>query len=167
MNKPKNIIIVENPVVEPITEDVIDLQYYDMNVCSLGHTKSYEDYNMITDVNSKAYQLKQYYWLDDMGHYRYNENGIDYYSVAIGQYYGFVGDKFKVTLSNGSIFHIIIGDSKGTNDTINNCYQSQDGSIIEFIVDEPTIYSSYEGFRGGFQPYDFWNGNIVRMEKQI
>lgn len=124
------------------------------------------DLDAITNTQSKQYKLKQSYWLDEYGHYRYSSNDIDYYVVALGSYYGEIGDKFRITLSNGNIFYVIKGDEKSDTQTVSGCYHP-DGSVIEFIIDTNTVYSAYENFNGGFQVYDKWNGDIIKVEKEV
>lgn len=140
--------------------------FVDWGVCSSGYTKSNMDLSSITNINSKQYSMKSSYWLDDYGHYRYSENGIDYYVVALGSYYGNIGDKFKITLSNGTVFYVIKGDEKSDTQTVNGCYHP-DGSVIEFIIDTNAVYNSYFNFHGGFQVYDKWNGTITKVEKEV
>lgn len=141
-------------------------KFIDWGVCYSGYTKSNMDLDAITNTQSKQYKLKQSYWLDEYGHYRYSFNDIDYYVVALGSYYGEIGDKFRITLSNGNIFYVIKGDEKSDTQTVNGCYHP-DGSVIEFIVDTNTVYSAYENFHGGFQVYDKWNGDIIKVEKEV
>lgn len=157
---------VNLPEVKKSKEKKYVHKFKDWGVCDGGYTKSNMDLISITNKQSYQYYLKQYYWLDDYGHYRYSEKGIDYYVVALGSYYGDIGDKFRFTLSNGTILYVIKGDEKSDTQTVNGCYHP-DGSVIEFIIDTYTVTNSYNNFNGGFQVYDKWNGTIVRAEKEV
>ena len=56
--------------------------------------KAYEDYSCITNTESTQYKLQQQAWTDSNGLRRYG----DEYMVAVGSYYGDVGDHIIVTL---------------------------------------------------------------------
>lgn len=97
--------------------------------------KSYMPYTAITSKSSTQYKLQQYAYTDENG-LRKIDNA---YMIAVGSYYGKVGDLVEVELSTGNIFLAYIGDQKATKDTINNQYQKHDGSVIEFIVDGSSL----------------------------
>lgn len=146
--------------------------YIETTVCSyegLGYTKSYMEGKLITNASSKQYDLM---WesglisLNPYGHYVYYENGREYLGVAMSTVYGEVGDKFRITLSNGSQFYVIKLDSKADSE-VDSCGSHPDGSVIEFVVDTQLIYANYPNFNGGFQVYDMFNGYITNIEKEV
>lgn len=97
--------------------------------------KTYMDYRCINagiqaDLQSGA-------WTDDKGFRRYGDD----YMVALGSYYGIVGDRFEVTLSSGKVFTVIKGDAKSDKDT-DALHMHRNGNVIEFIVDSARIESA-------------------------
>jgi hypothetical protein len=98
-----------------------------------GKFKTYMDYRMITNKNSKQYQLQQECWTDSDGLRRYG----DLYVVALGTYYSSViGDRFTIELNNGTMLNVVVGDIKDDRHTDKtNRYIPFNGNIVEFIVD--------------------------------
>ena len=93
---------------------------------------TYMDYRAITDTSSKQYKLQQdpYCVINEHGFLMYRDN---WYVVAMGSYWGEIGDKFIVRLKNGTIIPIIIGDRKANVDRKH--YAQVDGSVLEFLID--------------------------------
>jgi hypothetical protein len=94
--------------------------------------KTYMDYRCISaglqaDLQAEART-------DDQGFRRYGDD----YMVAMGSYYGEVGDRFEVTLSSGKVFTVIKGDAKSDRDT-DALHMHRNGNVIEFIVDADRI----------------------------
>ena len=138
--------------------------------CSDGTTKSYMDLSKITCRDSKQYKMKKKYSLDGRGHWYYKEKGKKFYVVALGNYFGDVGDKFKITLSTGIEFYAIKGDSKADRDTIERYCHKTDKSVIEFIIDTKKAIKHYGGsngyvLNGNFNNSDSWRGSISRIQK--
>jgi hypothetical protein len=90
--------------------------------------KTYMDYRLI-NVGLQA-DLQSGAWTDDQGFRRYGDD----YMVALGSYYGKVGDRFEVTLSSGKVFTVIKGDAKSDRDT-DALHMHRNGNVVEFIVD--------------------------------
>lgn len=105
----------------------------------------------------------------------YDERGLyqtedGYLAVALGDFYGSVGDKFRVTLDTGIVLKVIRADTKADSNVVNQCYHKEDGSILEFIIDTPTALSYYgttNGLvaNGNFNNIDEFKGNIIKIEK--
>ena len=124
--------------------------------------KAYMDYRMITDERSIQYRLQQDAQTDENGLRIYRGR----YMVALGTYYGSVGDELTVTLDTGKSFDVIIGDTKADSDTdrTNRYYPMSDGSgnVVEFIVDVDAL--SDEARRMGDISYvDGFGGNVVQV----
>ena len=113
--------------------------------------KTFMDYRAITCTSSKQYVLQQSAWTDDIGLRRYNDD----YMIALGTYYGNVGDRFRITLDTGKTFTAIMGDVKDNAHT-DSKNQHKEGNIVEFIVDGDYLSKlvwyhgdvSYAGFKG-------------------
>lgn len=101
---------------------------------------TYMDYRAITDTSSKQYKLQQdpYCVVNEKGFLMYRDN---WYVVAMGSYWGNIGDKFIVRLENGTLFSVIIGDYKSDRDTDKEHYAHRaDGHVIEFLIDSDSTY---------------------------
>ena len=108
-------------------------KYKNMYIPNHSSFKSYMPYTAITSKNSPQYKLQQKAYSDKNGLRKYGK----YYLVAMGQYYGKVGDKFKVTLSSGQVFYAMIGDSKQFKHTGegSGMIGADNKDMFEFIVD--------------------------------
>lgn len=122
--------------------------------------KSFMYYQSLTSKSSKQYKLQKRCTTDGNGLRRFRESLISYYVIAMGSYYGYTGQKLKITLTSGKEFYAIIGDTKADSETdALHKYHLHDGSEIEFIVDRKTFKKknpkviktgdcSYLGFKG-------------------
>lgn len=94
--------------------------------------KAYMDWQCITNVRSEQYKLQQEAITDENGLRVYD----GCYMIALGTYYGTVGDRFKITLDTGIEFEAIMGDVKDNRHTDEtNRYVPSNGNLIEFIVE--------------------------------
>lgn len=101
--------------------------------------KAYMDFNTITSVTSKQYQIQEMSSSNAKGLRLYNGR----YTIAVGNYFDVsVGDYIDVTLSSGTVLKCIVGDIKQDvhTDAIN--LQAQSGNIVEFIVNSDLLPSS-------------------------
>lgn len=139
-------------------------------VCSTSSTKSYMDYRKITSRSSAQWKL-----INQSGLIHVGEDGLLYsddgfIGVALGSYYGKVGDKFKFVLSNGQELNVIKVEEKADKDTINGCAHSSDSSVIEFVVDREKAFATFGGknghpANGNFNNIPQFKGNIVSVYK--
>lgn len=131
-------------------------------MCSLDSGNfSYESGDIAWNKDSKQYQLSLSAYVNNEGHYMID----DYYCVALGSYYGDVGTKYIITLSSGVQFKAIKFDAKADQDTVNGCYHSSDGSILEFVLSYETAFQFYGGEQYiAINLHDKWKGNIVSIE---
>lgn len=106
------------------------------NGCNLSK-KTYMDYRCISK-NSKQGNIVygEKAWTDENGLRRYG----DYYCVAMGTYYGNVGDVLKISTDLGNEYLVILGDIKSDKHTDGeNKYTVHNGCMLEFIVDSGKI----------------------------
>ena len=122
--------------------------------------KCYMDYGTITNKSSSQYKLQQMATTD--------ENGLrkigDYYCVAMGTYYGEVGDTFYIETDEGACWKVILADIKSdkhTNST--HQYTRANGCMMEFIVDTSELPSSIRN-SGTVNALGF-QGNITVVKK--
>lgn len=118
--------------------------------------KAYEDYKYITNTESLQYKLQQQAWTDENGLRRYG----DEYMVAVGSYYGDVGDHIVVTLDTETTLECIIGDSKGKR-YYHPC--GKGANVVEFIVDTNFLDSTARKM-GDCSYIDGLDGQVLTIE---
>lgn len=118
--------------------------------------KAYEDYKYITNTESLQYKLQQEAWTDEYGLRRYG----DEYMVAVGSYYGDVGDHIIVTLDTETTLECIIGDSKGER-WYHSC--GKGANVVEFIVDTSALDPTAKKM-GDISYIPDFEGEIVEIE---
>ncbi len=160
--------------------------------------KSYTKYTAVTKKtdNNGNYVMKQsailYGDRPDSNGVKYNTytdsdthvrcvdiNNEKYYCVAMGDYYGNVGDTFNITTSEGNNFNVIVCDAKGKDSTayldiasqkvIGHKQGSNNMSIIEFYYDGaaglPDDMKVRGGSTGTFNSVPKFKGNISQVLK--
>lgn len=135
-------------------------------------TKTYMDYRKITNPTSKQYDYiynsGEVYVADD-GFIR-TTDGLDYIGVALGSYFGDIGDRYIFTLDTGVELRVVKVEAKADIHTDENNYQHKsDGSIIEFVVDPDKMdYALHQNgyiYSGNFNNNEWLKGNIIKIEK--
>lgn len=121
--------------------------------------KAYMDYRAITNEESTQYRMQQKAETDENGLRTYKGR----YMIAVGTYYGEVGDRLDITLDTGERFEAVIGDIKAdssTDSTHRYHPMENGGNVVEFIVDVRLVsrgvrrsgdISSIEGFEGNIE----------------
>ena len=114
-----------------------ELFYVDLDVPLNKPFKSYMDAKFITSEGSAQYQLKYSYTLDNTGIYMVDGR----YACALGSYYTTdIGTKFDIIMNSGEIIPCILADCKADEHTDSlGQYTLGNGSIVEFVVNEPTL----------------------------
>lgn len=134
-------------------------QWESLPVTADGTFKSYMDGSSITDVTSSAYnQIQKMSIVNGL----YVEDG--YVGIALSSFYGNVGDKFRITLSEGQIFYAVMTDTKKDEDVDGNYAHKTDGSVIEFVVDIETL-DDQARIEGSLDC--IYEGSIVKIERRI
>lgn len=154
----------------PITDEhESTYKLHDVGYYETGNSeyKPYEDYWMITDTTSKAYQFlnSSDVQINSEGYLIYQD---EYYCVALGHYFGDIGDKFLITLDSGFQFKVIIGDMKSHLHTDELRYAHQNGHIVEFIIDSnhPYMQSINIKYHGLINVADSkFQGSIINIER--
>ena len=160
--------------------DIDDLYDYqkkfkteELDVCSSNTAKTYMDYRMTTVVASRQYQFLNYECtVDKKTGFLYDEEG--FIAVALGSYYGVIGDRFYFTLDSGIVLPLVKGEEKADEDTdYSGCYHTIDGSVVEFVIDDDYA-ASYFGTNsngyvldGNYNNYSLFSGSIVKVEKVL
>lgn len=167
--------LIEEEDIEPETEpeiieeeDIIpepELEW--ILPCHSSSVKTYMDYNAITLTTSKQYKYIREHMSIDNG-LLYDSGG--YMGVALGSWWGDIGSKWIIELDTGVILPVVKIDEKADQHVINGCQHRTDGSVIEVVVDSPTIPKSWWGgngyvFNGNFNNSEMFKGNILRVAK--
>lgn len=124
--------------------------------------KTYMDYRSISK-NSKQGNIvySEKAWTDENGLRRYG----DYYCVAMGTYYGNVGDVLRISTDLGNEYLVILGDVKSDEHTDGeNKYTVHNGCMLEFIVDSYEISESVK-ISGSVNGVSGIGGRIVGVGK--
>lgn len=158
-------------------EDLIDYQkaYATeiLEVCNTSSAKTYMDYRMTTVVNSRQYQfIHNELIIDKKTGFLYDKDG--FIAVALGSYYGEIGDRYYFTLESGVILPLVKAEEKADEDTDGNgCYHLADLSVMEFVIDDEYALD-YFGRRsnnlvldGNYNNYYLFSGDIVKVEKVL
>lgn len=106
---------------------------------------TYMDYRAITDKHSNQYKFQQRdnVWVDEYGFLVQNS---EWYVVAMGSYWGEIGDKFIIRLENGETISCVLGDIKADRHTDKNNYAHEaDGHVVEFLIDSSSPYMKQVG----------------------
>ena len=147
-----------------------EFDYYDYGVCSTSSTKTYMDYRMITSPSSRQYwYIREHMTVDRSTGFLYDEDG--FIGVALGSYYGNIGDRFYFTLSNGNVLPLVKIEEKADSDTLNGCAHGSDGSVIEFVIHTDYARNSFtlsgNGLisSGNYNNSPTFRGTIVKVEK--
>lgn len=142
----------------------------EMELCSSSSSKTYMDYRSINLRESTQYKYIQKYMTVDKttGLLVDNEGFI---GVALGSYFGDIGDRFYFTLETGIVLPVVIIDQKSDSHTYNGCYHRNDNSVLEFVIDSDVAsrffgrYGNGYILQGNFNNYSLFKGEIAKVEK--
>lgn len=142
----------------------------EIGICSKSKTKTYMDYRAITDPSSKQYKyIREHMEVDEVTGFLYDEDG--FVGVALGSYYGVIGDRYYVTLESGVVLPLVKIEEKADNDTDGGCFHFGDGSVIEFVIDKDyaakyfKVYGNGLILSGNYNNYELFKGEIIKVEK--
>ena len=165
---------------DEFTFDLDDLYDYqkaykteELEVCSDNTAKTYMDYRMTTVVSSRQYQfIHNKLTVDRNTGFLYDCDG--FIAVALGSYYGEIGDRFYFTLDSGIILPLVKAEEKADEDTNSSgCYHRIDGSVIEFVIDDDYARAYFGSpsnglvLDGNYNNYSLFSGSVVKVEKVL
>lgn len=162
-----NIVRVDSDVITDdssyVDNSEIEAELYESLELPQGDCSAflYMDYRAITDTASKQWELQQSAWTDDQGFRRIGDD----YCVALGTFYGQVGDRFRITTDRGNVYSVIMADAKGVGS--NGWYHvTGDGRInlVEFLVATECLPSEVT-FSGDCGVLENIGGNVVKIER--
>lgn len=130
-----------------------------------GKTKTFAYYTAVTVKSSPQYKL-----LNSNDCYTDPETGIRMvdgcYCAALGSFYGStIGTKYRITVSSGNSFDIILCDQKADRHTDeNHQYAMRNKDILEFYVERKNIPAQV---RGSYDVLEQFKGKITSIEKYV
>lgn len=136
------------------------------------HNKTYMDYRKITNKDSLQYKYihSNQITVDSRGFLVTEDN---YIGVAMGSYFGSIGDKFIITLDNGNTIRVVKVEAKADNHTCQHNVIAGSNDLLEFVIDtesqfmQNNIQENGLVFNGNFNNFKEFNGNITKVEKVI
>lgn len=131
--------------------------------------KSWMDYRTITDKTSRQYRIVNSVncYIDENGLLVYNDGDIDYYCVAMGSYYGDVGDKFSIQVEDGIWYNVLMAELKADQHTdVSNRYTVGEkvNCMLEFLVDSDVLDDKAK-ISGNINDIEEVSGKIVNIIK--
>ena len=141
--------------------------FIDLKVCHHGTNKTYMEW-LKTSPTSRQGKFMRTHMSVQEG-LLFDDDG--YIGVALGSYFGEIGDRFIFTLSTGIVLKLIKIEEKSDRHTNNGCEQKFDHSVIEFVVDleSNSFYIGSNGLiaNGNFNHLKYFKGSIVRIQKEL
>ena len=172
---------LENTSIDEETVfDIDDLYDYqklfkseEIDVCAENSTKTYMDYRATTARDSKQYWfIHDQMTVDEKTGFLYDEYG--FIGVALGSFYGEIGDRYYFTLETGVVLPLVKCEEKSDSDTdITGCFHTSDNSVIEFVIDKDCALSYFGRLsndyvlNGNYNNYSLFSGRIAKVEKVL
>ena len=156
-------VTVENtalPENSPPAEEVTNIeQLYEVST-EASSFKSYMDYRALTDTSSTQYEMQQRAYTDDNGLRKIDEH----FCVAMGTYYGELGDILRIETDEGATWTVILSDIKSDVHTDStHRYTTANHCMMEFIVD--TNAMNYDIKQSGTVNALGFQGKICKVTK--
>lgn len=158
-------------------EDLYDYQKEfkseEIEVCAHNSSKTYMDYRAVTARDSRQYWfIKDEMTVDEQTGFLYDKDG--FIGVALGSFYGEIGDRYYFTLESGVVLPLVKCEEKADDDTdYRNCYHTSDNSVIEFVIDK-NYALEYFGrlsndyiLNGNYNNYSLFKGEIIKVEQVL
>lgn len=122
--------------------ETVEIETRENLKCADGVAKTYMNYKMITAMSSKQYKyIQEYMSVNEKGFLVDKDNRV---GIALGSYFGAIGNKFDIELENGTVLKVVKVEAKDDSHTFNGCEQRWDKSVIEFVIDTD-VASEYYG----------------------
>ena len=140
-----------------------------IGACSSSSIKTYEDYRMITSVNSAQYQyIHNHCTVDPTTGLLIDEDG--FIGVALAYSFGDIGSRYYFDLDTGIVIPVVKVDAKASVDATNGCAADINGSVLEFVIDTDIALEYFGGTNGlassgNFNNCEYLNGNIADVER--
>lgn len=158
------VIYEKSPIELLFGEDEITPIEHTLDVCHYGKNKTYMDYAKLSK-ESDQYKFLMTMMIKDGFFYTYD----GYMAVALGSYFGELGERYEFTLSSGVVLKVIKAEHKADEHTNNGCEQKWDKSVIEFVIDSSTIkfwWGEKYVLNGNFNNTKEFNGDIIKIVRK-
>lgn len=158
------VIYEKSPIELMFGEDEITPIEHTLDVCHYGKNKTYMDYTRLSKT-SEQYKFLMTMTIKDGFFYTYD----GYMAVALGSYFGGLGERYEFTLSSGVVLKVIKAERKADEHTNNGCEQKWDKSVIEFVIDSSTIkfwWGEKYVLNGNFNNTKEFNGDIIKIVRK-
>ena len=133
-----------------------------------SYIKPYMDYRAITCKTSKQYKFIQREDVNEDKRGFLMQDG-EWYCVALGEYFGDIGEKYIFTLSNGNEVKVVKSEAKSNRHTCSDNYLGQNGHILEFLINTNSQWMKEQDviYHGSLNACDELKGDIVKIEKVV
>lgn len=134
-----------------------------------SYVKSWMSWRSITDTSSKQYKfIQNNMTIVKEGKYKgLLQDSEGYIGVALGSYFGEIGDKFIFELEDNKFLKVVKIDAKADKHTNSGIYQIIDGSVMEFVIDvglcSQNDYLKQAMLNGSFNAVEDFQGNIINF----
>lgn len=140
-------------------EEVTNTEVYEVSN-EASSFKSYMDYRALTDTSSTQYEMQQDAYTDSNGLRKIGKH----FCVAMGTYYGKLGDILHIETDEGATWTVILSDIKSDVHTDStHRYTTANNCMMEFIVD--TNAMNYEIKQSGTVNALGFQGKICKVTK--
>lgn len=158
---PKEEPIKEEKVEEPSPQPTPVLEPYSIPNVDTSF-KSWMPYTAITNRASAAYKQQKLAYTDENGMRKIGDD----YCAAMGTFYSTtIGERFKVTMSTGRTFTIIISDIKSDRHTDStHRYTARNNCMMEFLIDRTQLNPAVRR-SGSVGSLELFSGQFVKIEK--
>lgn len=166
--------------IQPIQTDIHPLPQEQFKEVRLPYnkgtnfsTKAYMDYRKITDETSPQYYLIYKSGDIEISNLGFLNDSNGNIGVAMGSYFGDIGEKFRITFDNDYTIGVVKVEQKADADTDFFNIRDSAGGIIEFVVDTQTEFMQQNTkqngyiFNGNFNNFEWLEGNIVKIERVV
>ena len=126
-----------------------------------GVFKSYTDYKCLAR-NSEQWKIQERAYTDECGLRKIGDD----YLVALGSYFGTeLGSRYMITLSNGSVFTVVLCDWKDDAHTDStHKYTVSNGCAVEFYV-ETSMLPEDVRVMGTIGQIPFFSGSVAHIKE--
>lgn len=159
VSTPKKVKSVSKPK-EKVEKPTITGEYSIPNINT--SFKSWMPYTAITNKGSAAYKQQKKAYTDKNGLRKINND----YCVAMGTYYSStIGERFKITMSTGKTFTVIISDIKSDRHTDStHRHTASNNCMMEFLIDSSCLANCVRT-SGSVGSLSLFKGQFVKVEK--
>lgn len=158
----------------PATSYISELDTTEIEIpCDVDLTaKTYMDYRKITDETSPQWEYiySDAITVDEKGFLVTEDNFV---GVALGSYFGPIGEKYQITLDSGIVLNVVKVEEKADMHTCEHNVMAGCNDVIEFVIDtqaeymQNNVWDNGYIWQGNFNNCPDFTGDIQKIEKVI